>query len=528
MDSNLENVDNLVAGNAGSRYVSMAVTMLLGFVLTPFLIHSIGKAAYGLQSLSHQALEFITMATAAVGISYDRLAATLYARGEIKRMNATLSAGLALSVSGAVIVLAGTAVLASLAGFLFDLPPAMVPTARWVLAICGVGAACHIVNTVFRSPVFITKRLYLEAFGSVIGGVSAAALVVPLFLLTGPSIVTWVALSIGTRVLSQWFFTIPMARKGFDELHIRLFAPGYRAEMRKLLSFSSLTLIGSVGNLLYFATDSIMIANLDALGITQVANYNVAQRWYPQVLMLATGFVGVLGPVMTEHAAMGRLDHLRKTVVGAVRHTYVILTPPCLLLVLYARPFLEHWLKRAFVPQSVPVMQLVMGGLLLSGIGFVSIETLYACRRIKGVVVATLIGGALNVVLSIGLVVYGGLGLTGIALGSVVSLLLLGVFCAPYFLFRRLELRPWEPLRGALRGLAGAPPLAVAAWLLQRWWAPGSLGAVFVHFALCSLVYAAAAWGLAMTPGDRAGMLKAVRSGLAYWRKRRERGKGDA
>jgi len=534
MNSSHDDSDHRVAGNTASRYVAMAVTMVISLLLTPFLIRSVGKPAYGLQSLSHQALDFVTLAAAAVAISFDRLAAAHYARRDFDRMNATLSAGLTLSIVVSVGVVLLTALTASFAGTLFDLPAELVPTARWVLLIFGAAAACYIVNAVYRSPVFITNRLYLDSFGNMMAVMGAASLVVPLFVFGRPSIVTWVALSVGARLAAQWFFIIPLARRGLGRLRIRLFAPGSRAAMRGLASFSGLSLIGGLGTLLYHATDSIMISNLDELGIAQVANYNVAQRWYPQLHMIAAGFVGVLGPYMTAQAAVGNRDGLRGTVTRAVRHCYIILAYPCLLLTIYAEPFLRHWLTDAFVMESVPVMRLVMVSLLVGGVGIVSQETLYACHRIKRLVVVTLIGGVLNVPLSIVLVKYAGLGLTGIAVGSLVSLFLRDALCSPFLLCRVLSLRCPLLLRGMLRALAGALPLVAACLLVRRLWTPGGLPGLLDQFVLCGLAYAPSVWFISLTGDDRGALRRHMRAGMAWcrragshWRERRSRQEDD-
>ena len=339
-----------------------------------------------------------------------------------------------------------------------------------------------------------------------------------MFIFVRPSIVTWVALTIGARVASQWFFVIPMARRGLDHLKIRLFAPGARKAMRRLAEFSGLAFIGSLGGLLYYATDSIMISNLDELGIAQVANYTVAQRWHPQLTLLATGFIGVLGPVMTTQAALGRLGELRATVTKAVRYCFIILSYPCVLLVVYAEPFLKHWLKSAFVSESVLVMQLIMAGLLVSGMGLVCLETLYACQKVKRATVATLIGGVLNIVLSVSLVKWGGLGLAGIALGSVISLVLLNAIFMPLSLCRELTLDWRALLWPALRALIGAVPLAAASLVLRRLWMPGSLPEVFAQFLVCGLVYAPLVWFVSLTRSDRRALPESVRTGVSFCR----------
>ncbi len=508
--SEQEAPDQRIVVNTVSRYISMSVTMMVSFLLLPFLLRHIGKSAYALQSLAHQSLEFVTMLAFAIGTSYSRIATTHYARGEYDRMNATLSAGLALSLIVAVIIVVATCLVAAYAGFLFDMPPDLLPPARWVLCIFGAGSALQIISAPYRSSVYMTQRLYLNSVSNMLDVLIPAALIIPLFIYGRPSIMLWVGLSVGMRLISLWGFNIPMGRRGLPQMKIRLSSPAARHEMRELVHFGGLALIGSLGALLYYATDAIMISNLNELGIQHVVNYNVAQRWYPQVSMFAAAFVLILGPAMTTQVAIDKLHDLRATVTRATRYCFTILALPCLLLIVQAEPFLRLWLRSAFVEESVPVMRIIMCALLLSGAGIVAKEGLYACRKIKAAVIATLVGGVLNVAISIALVKVAGMGLRGIALGSMVSLILLEMVCLPVFLCKAIHLRGTALLRGGLRAMLGAIPLAATCLVLHYVWVPTRLLQVFIQFAICGLVYLPAVWFISMTHDERQRVWRAL------------------
>jgi O-antigen/teichoic acid export membrane protein len=263
--------DQRVAFDTVSRYLSMSVTMVVGY----------------------------------------------YAQGKYDRMNAVLSAGLILSILVALTIAAATALLAIFAHVLFDLPSHLILPAKRVLLIFGAGSAIHIISSVYASPIYITQRLYLRSIANAAGVLLPAAIIIPLFIYWRASIVVWVGLTVAARLLAHWTIVIPFGRRGISEIKIRLFAPGARREMKELVQFGGLTVFGSLGSLLYYATDSIMISNLNELGIQQVVNYSVAQRWFPQISMFASSFVLIMGPAMIAKVAVGQFDTLRSMVVRA-------------------------------------------------------------------------------------------------------------------------------------------------------------------------------------------------------------------
>ncbi len=504
-----------------ARYLALSITMVVSFLLLPFLIRHIGKPAYGLQALAHQTLEFVTILALAVGMSHDRIATGYYAQGDYDRMNAVLAAGLRLAILVALAIALATGLIVAFAHVLFDLPVALLRPARWVLIIFGVGAVVQIVSSVYKSPIYITQRLYLHSIGRLTSVLVPAVVVIPLFLYWRASIVAWVALSVAMRIVSLWTIVIPFGRRGVSHLKIRIFKPDAGREMRALAHFGGMTVIGSLGSLLYFATDSIMVSNLNELGIHEVVNYNVAQRWYPQIEMLASQFVLMLGPAMVASFALNQLDQVRKVVARATRYAYIILAAPCLLLLVQAEPFLRLWLGPAFAPESVPVMRVIMGSLLLSGAGVVAREALYASRQVRGVVVVTLLGGTLNVILSITLVKVAGMGLLGIATGSLVSLFILQVLCLPHFLCKHLTLHRRVLWDAAARALMGAVPLIAAILVVKHLWIPASLGALVIQFAVCGLAYLPGIWFLSLTDEDRHDVRKGLAAARAYWQERR-------
>ena len=509
-----------VAFDTVIRYLSMSITMVVGFLLLPFLLRHIGKPAYGLQALAHQTLEFVTILAFAVGMSYNRIAAGYYAQGKYDRMNAVLSAGLILSILVALTIAAVTVLLTIFAHVLFDLPSHLILPARRVLIIFGAGAAIHIISSVYASSIYITQRLYLRSVSSAVGVLVPAAIIIPLFIYWRASIVVWVGLSVAVRLLTLWTIVIPFGRRGISEIRIRLFAPGARREMKELVQFGGLTVFGSLGALLYYATDSIMISNLNELGIQQVVNYNVAQRWFPQISMFASSFVLIMGPAMIAKVAVGQLDTLRAMVARATRYCFIILACPCLLLFIQAEDFLRLWLKSAFVMESVPVMRTIMCALLMSGAGIVSKEALYASRKIRGAVFATLLGGALNIVLSITLVKVAGMGLLGIATGSLISLFLLEVICMPYFLCKHISLGCGVFVRGAMRALLGAIPLVVVCLLLRQIWTPTNLLQIVAQFFVCGLAYLPSIWFVSLTRTDRKDLKVMLTEARATWRRK--------
>ena len=493
----------LIAVNSGVKYSSLVVINLTAFFLTPYLISTLGPTLLGLKTLAYQALQFVGLAHTAMGISYERYAKINHAQGDYAAMNSNLSAGFLVSALAALLFAAGSVVLALFAGQLFGLPPELITLARRVFLLIGFTTAILILTGVWETPAFVTERLYIPELGQLLCTVGAAAGAVVVFECWRPSIVAWVLLSNGLLVAWRLLVMIPLARRILPAFRVSLSFIRSSSQLRELMAFGGLNFLGGVGYLLYYASDSIIISNLDGLGAAKIVYYNVAQRWDPQIRVLVMAFVGTMLPMMTALVSRGEHDRLRSTFLRGTRYSLLIGAFPALALAAFAAPFLRHWVGEDFVRESAPVLQLIMVQLLLCLPERMAYNVTIAFGRMGGPVVAALLCGVLNVVLSIALVRYAGLGLAGVALGSVLALVLVSAY-GVYYALRLLELPASDWFRGGcLRALGCTVPLLLAAGALRMTWEPANLFWVFVQFGLTGLVYLAGVWVIGLQPDER-------------------------
>lgn len=513
------NSRRLIAINSGVKYVALVVINVLTFFLTPYLIRTLGPTLLGLKTLAYQALQFVGLAHTAMGISYERYAKLNYARADYDEMNSNLSAGLLVSAISAFLFAAGSVVLALYARQLFGLPEEIIPVARRVFLLIGLTTAFLILTGVWETPVFVTERFYLLDLGNLLCSVVSAIAVVLIFEWWQPSIVVWVLLSNGLLVIWRAAYMMPMARRLLPSLRLGFSLIKSSGQVRELMAFGGLNFVGGIGYLLYYASDSIMISNLDSLGPGQIVYYNIAQRWDPQIRVLVMAFVGSMLPLMTSMVSIKDHARLNSIFLRGTRYSLIIGAFPALLLILLAKPFLGAWVGPEFARVSSPVMQLLMVQFLICLPERMAYNINIAHGRMGGPVVVSLLCGLLNIVVSIALAKYAGWGLPGIAAGSALAMLIVCLYSIVYAL--RLLGMPigfWFR-EGCLKAMLCTVPLVITVIIVQRLWPPGNLLAVFVQFGLGGLAYGVGVWFLGLNETDRSQLLAGLhRVGIRGWR----------
>lgn len=510
-------VEGRVGLNAASRLLMGVIAVAVDFMLTPYLLSHFGRAMVGLQVVASDSLRYLVLLGQAAGAGYMREAIAHHARGDFARMNAVLSGGLVLMLGAAGLVAVGAAGVAWFADSLLGLQGELLPVGRAVILITGLSSALGLLLNVWESPTFIRQLLYLTDLSLIVSQVIGALLVVVVFETIGPSVLFWVAAMLGVRFFLRVFWVVPACARALPAMRIRA-RPLPKREMVGLARFGGYYFLGGIGTLLTYASATIVIANLDALGPEKVVSYSVAQRWDPMVRQVVMALAGALTPVMTGFAGVGDFDALRAVLLRGTRYCFLLGMFPCVVLIVYAEPFIRHWVGESFVPEAAPVLRWLLGALLVSLPAILALEVLFALGRIGRAVALELSLGAVSVILGVTLVNAFDLGLLGIAWGLVATQLLKNVVCVPFLVLTELKLETRQYLRdGFLRPLCVLAMLLASSTVFQQLWPPTSMLVVLLHFAILACVFAVFVWSVGLTSTDRASaktVLRRVRAAL--------------
>jgi O-antigen/teichoic acid export membrane protein len=509
-----------IALNTAGQYAATAVGMVATFFLTPFLVARLGRESMGLQTLASQALSFIGLFTGAMGLSYTRAATVRYAKAEYEEMNAVIGAGFWLSVVTGVLFLGGAWVMALYPEVLFGIRGELVRDASWVIVISGLTSAVLTMTGPWCAPLQLAQSAYWQSLGSIVATVVAAVVVVAGFRMGTPGVVFWVAVTNGARVVVVLLMQMPAARRVVPQFRMVLSLENIVARSRSLMRLGVWSFFGGLGYLFYYATDSMLISNLDELGPGRILEYNIGQRWDPIIRMLVAGFAGSLTPALTGMVARGEGERLKAALVSSTRYAVAGGLLPCVLLLVLAEPFITAWVGAGFAASSVPVLRIIIVGTAVSLPAVIGYETLVALGKIGEAVISTLVGGICNVVLAVVFVKYLGWGLEGIALACVLTMGLRNLVYTPLLLIRHSGVGAARYyVEGVMRPMAGAVVLAGLVILIRMVVVPTSLAGVMGCCAVGALLYVPVVWLVTFKAEDRALALRMWIKATERWRR---------
>jgi len=402
-------VRNTVANGIGS-----VIGILVGLALTPFLIHHLGLAAYGVWALAltltfsggYAALSELGIEGATV-----RYVAESSADHDLEALNRTVSTSLAVFCVIAVVVAPIAVLLAHLLVQLFGVPDHLRSAAATCFMLVGAQLALELPARAFVAVLEGTQQ-FVAYQGVELGRALVQAALYVLVLLQGWGIVglgAAIAASSLAALVTYWI----LAHRFVAGLRATPFG-ARRGELSRLVRFGGGVFTLRFVSTVYNQMDNAIVGIV--LGPRSVGLYEIANKVNLGAATIGSVSVSAVVPAaasMRRDAALLRDMFLR----GSCYATAAAM-PFAVAAFIFAKPLLLSWIGPSAAP-AIGAAQLFVVYEAIQIVQNVGSTMLYGLGRIRFPLIVNLAATALNLALSIALV--RPLGFSGVIVGTLVA-----------------------------------------------------------------------------------------------------------
>jgi len=492
--------------NSVANYGGSLAALAAGFLVTPFLIRSLGDAGYGAWVLVGSISSYFWLLDFGLGSSVTKFVSELHATGRREKLNAVVATSGALLGLVGLVSLVGSIVVAELADSLFLLTPELAPDVRAMIYLTGITLLVSFPLGVFGAVLRGYQRYDLLNLVVVVSTVANAALSV-LVVQLGFGLVGLTLVGLVTNLLVG-VGRLVMARRVDPGLTFWPTSVSW-AVLREISNFSAWVFVINVATQVVYRTSPIIIASL--LGVALVTPYAIATSLVQYVRRFVDPVLAVLLPAYAELAAVQDTASVRRLFVEGSRAVGVIAMPMVLGLVLLGKPFIALWIGPEY-EVSGELLILLAPPLFLSFLVATGDKLLWARGQIRVNSYVAIADTVLNLALSVGLALT--LGLPGVALATLLSVFVTnGLWLMPY-ICHQCEMQVRDYLRLVLVPvLVPAVPAAAVVLALRELVPVDGYVQVLVCGAICALAY----WSLfAVLSGrdERRRWLSALRTAM--------------
>jgi O-antigen/teichoic acid export membrane protein len=403
-----------VVRNTFANGIGSVVGILIGLALTPFLIHRLGLAAYGVWALALTLTftgGYASLSELGIEGATVRYVAEALADGDMAAVNRTVSTSLAVFCGIAIVLAPAVAAVAHLLSGIFNISPHLRDAASVCFAVVGAQLALELPARAFvavleGSQLFIYYQAVELGRAVLQGGLYVSVLLAGWGI---KGLAFALALSSAVALVAYWL----LAHRVVRELSI---SPrrAHRSELRRLVRFGggvfTLRLISTV----YSQMDRAIVGV--ALGPRSVGLYEIANKINLSAATIASVSVSAVVPAaasLRREAALIRDMYVR----GSCYATAASL-PFAVAAFIFARPLLLSWIGPRAVP-AIGAARLFVAYVALQSVQNVGSTMLYGLGRIRLPLIVT--GSATLLNLGLSIVLVKPLGFSGVIVGTLIA-----------------------------------------------------------------------------------------------------------
>lgn len=298
--------------NMVANIVSYSANILISFVLTPFLINTLGKETYSFYPLANQIVSYLSILTNAMNSMASRFVTVELVRGNKEKANGYYASALVANLlMGLVLMIPMQLIIVYMDKFM-DIPINAVAAVKMLFALVFSSALLRIISSIFGIATFAKNRIDLRSIRELVTAVLRLILYVILYRFMPPSIV-YVGVVTLLVAMINIAFQVFYSKKLMPEIRIsrRYIKRQYTMEM---MTSSSWNAINTFGNMLLTGTSMIM-ANM-FYGAVASGSYSIVQTVPQFINGVISMLVGVFYPVITYRYAQndkaGLVQEIRK------------------------------------------------------------------------------------------------------------------------------------------------------------------------------------------------------------------------
>lgn len=500
---------SILVRNISTRYLAVAIELLLGVAMLPFNLHHLGQDAYGLWTLTASVTIHFSILDLGFGGALVNFIARYRAHHNTRALNEIASTLFFVFVAFGTLAYLVMVGLAFNLDHLFRLGPGQAETGKWILLIIGTNVAANFAFSIYGGVICGFQRYDINNIVASVSSV-AVALVNVCVLLLGFGVIPLVAATTAVRLITYVIY-----RRNAYRVYpaLRISREHFRRErLREVTGFSVYSAVIDWANKLNYELDEVVIGVF--LGPIWVAVWAVADRIVSGMQRLTNQSNTVLFPVVVDSDATNKTERLQQLLVQGTRLSLATVIPIAVGLIVLAEPLVRVWVGPKMLA-SATVIQILAWVLAFRVGNATSTTVLKGAGRIRYLAMVNIATGLVNLALSAALI--HPFGLDGVAYGTVIPVVFSSIFVLWPAACARVGIPLAQSFRTAIWPTVWPGVLTALVLETMRRGLPMTITALALQAVVGGVVYIAL-FGIAVGRADRA-LYSAKFAEVTGWRR---------
>lgn len=492
--------------NSGKQVAAIIVA----FVVSPIIVHSLGDEQYGLWSLIVSITGYYSFLELGVAGAVVKFVSHFTAQHDLDRAKGIFTtASLFFAAVGAVVFLSSIAVAYYFDSW-FEVPAESSPDIFFIVVALGASTALSLVFSAVTASLFALQEIPALSTVTVVTNVLKNVLLV-VFLYQGYGLMMMAVVTLATSLLRLLVLQLILAlRHSFLKVEVSKFDTGM---LKTVFTYGVYGFMIFVASKLLFYSSSVIIGKM--VGISEVTYYAIPASLLIYVEAVIWSMLQVLIPVISGYDATGNVAGNQRLYVLGTRYSLAVSLPVMVTLFAVGDVFIANWMGEEYAAKGAFVLQVLVIGYLFQISRFVAEIILKGTNRHNVLALILLAQAVVGIVA--GVLLAPRYGINGVALGTTIPLVVSSLVLVPIYTCKVLGI---SPLRFFRDGPA-VPAILTGLFALVHWLiAPRVetyLDIVF-YATMATTFFGLASWFLVLEEDHRETLVGQLRR-LSWWRK---------
>lgn len=425
--------------NALSNWCVLAVNVLIGLFLTPFIIKSLGSNNFGVWRAVGSIIGYYGLLDLGIGSALTRYIARYSVQGDTERLNKTAStAMLVFSLAGLIILLLSLFFADKIVNF-FNVTSEESKSFIKLLWLMGMITAINLPANIFRAVVIAREHYVASNIINIVRAILRTALAI-VFIRIGYG-VFGLGLAVFIVSLVAIFANYMLYKKFANDIKLK-FSYIDTKVVKTLISYGGFTTIITVANILRTSIDNLVIGKW--IDMKSVGVYGIAAIIIKYITQLIVAGNGVLTPRFASLDGLNDHSKLKDLFLKSIFTSSLLALFLLSISLLFIKPFVEIWVGEDFWASSMLFIILIIAWItdLVQNPG---IGLMFALNKHRYYSLAVILEGITNLIISILLVTR--YGLIGVAIGTVIPMILIRILIQPIYISKIVGIKVSEYLK---------------------------------------------------------------------------------
>jgi membrane protein EpsK len=420
-------------------------------------LDTLGTTAYGLIPLATSITSYITIIIDALNTSISRFLTIDLQRADVKQANETFNTALFGTLGIILLLIPFVLAAAWYAPVFFNIGDQSATDVFLLFALIFGSMLIRAWSSNFMVILFAYNRLDLQNYVNIVNLFMQLILVVAFFLYLGPSLVL-VGLSYVGAAIAAFAMAFILSKRTCPDLKISpaLFV---RSRLREIGGLSAWVLINGIGLLLNTQVALLIVNKL--FGVVASTEYSLAVVWSTLLIGIAALVTNLFTPMTYSYYAKQDREGLIRFTSMTIKSIGLLMALPIALVCLFSPQLLTIWVGAKFAHLAPLIWICVAPVILQIMVSCISPITV-AYNRVRSLVILTLPLGFLNIILALLLPHIFDIGMYGVALAGLITLLLRYGVVNPLFIAYVIQMPVFYYMKKMLYGVGGILVLSIA------------------------------------------------------------------